>query len=132
MVEAVISSSHHPQLVPHFESCQPCPYLFAGVTPPNDSNLDLGLSDTVCTVSSPCYLFSPATDHIDTSALSRRRIKLGFTPDVLTFAGEWIFNVQGSSTLTFYEVADLTVLLCLMATRNAGEALTLVKDGQVF
>lgn len=52
-------------------------------------------------------------DHVDTSALRKRGIKLGFTPDVLTFA-----------------VADLTVLLCLMATRNAGEGLTLVKNGQ--
>lgn len=52
-------------------------------------------------------------DHIDTSALRRRGIKLGFTPDVLTYA-----------------VADLTVMLALMATRNAGEGVTLVKSGQ--
>ncbi|CCA69461.1 related to glycerate dehydrogenase [Serendipita indica DSM 11827] len=52
-------------------------------------------------------------DHVETTALKKRNIRLGYTPDVLTNA-----------------VADLTVLLALMATRNAGEGLSIVKDGK--
>lgn len=52
-------------------------------------------------------------DHVETAALKKRNIRLGYTPDVLTNA-----------------VADLTVLLALMATRNAGEGLSIVKDGK--
>ncbi|PVG02007.1 hypothetical protein CPB86DRAFT_698305 [Serendipita vermifera] len=52
-------------------------------------------------------------DHLDIQALESRRIKVGFTPDVLTSA-----------------VADLTVLLCLMATRNGGQAVSVVNSGK--
>ncbi|KAG8803972.1 hypothetical protein FRB91_004398 [Serendipita sp. 411] len=75
------------------------------------------VDDSLLTIAGPnlriVSTMSVGYDHIETSALKTRRIKLGFTPDVLTFA-----------------VADLTVLLVLMATRNAGEAVSLVKAGK--
>jgi glyoxylate/hydroxypyruvate reductase len=49
--------------------------------------------------------FSVGTDHIDKPALAARGIRLGYTPTCLTDA-----------------VADLTVMLTLMAQRRAGEA----------
>jgi glyoxylate/hydroxypyruvate reductase len=50
--------------------------------------------------------FSVGTDHIDKPALAARGIRLGYTPTCLTDA-----------------VADLTVMLTLMAQRRAAEAL---------
>ncbi|KAJ7594032.1 hypothetical protein C8J56DRAFT_925826 [Mycena floridula] len=52
-------------------------------------------------------------EHVDLAEISKRNLKLGYTPNVLTDA-----------------VADLSVMLALMAGRNAGETLTLVKQGQ--
>jgi len=52
-------------------------------------------------------------DHIDLSAVARRGIRLGYTPDVLTDA-----------------VADLAVLLALMAGRGGKETMLLVQNGQ--
>ncbi|KAF8649040.1 hypothetical protein AX16_006059 [Volvariella volvacea WC 439] len=52
-------------------------------------------------------------EHIDRAEVAKRGVKVGYTPDVLTDA-----------------VADLSVMLALMAGRNAGEMLTLVKDSQ--
>ncbi|KAG8806131.1 hypothetical protein FRC17_005161 [Serendipita sp. 399] len=76
------------------------------------------VDDRLLTLAGSCLrivsTMSVGYDHIETQALKTRGIKLGFTPDVLTFA-----------------VADLTMLLVLMATRNAGEAVTLVKTGKI-
>ncbi|KAK0452098.1 uncharacterized protein EV420DRAFT_691761 [Desarmillaria tabescens] len=55
---------------------------------------------------------SPA-EHIDLTELTNRGVKLGYTPDVLTDA-----------------VADVTVMLALMAGRNAGSTIELVQSGQ--
>ncbi|KAF9020831.1 hypothetical protein BDZ89DRAFT_991671 [Hymenopellis radicata] len=52
-------------------------------------------------------------EHFDTSELSERGVRMGYTPDVLTDA-----------------VADLTVMLALMAGRNAGHTFSLVQSGQ--
>jgi len=51
-------------------------------------------------------------DHVDLHALYRRKVRLGYTPGVLTDA-----------------VADAAVMLALMAGRNAGDGVTLVKEG---
>ncbi|KAH9000846.1 hypothetical protein EDB86DRAFT_2903221 [Lactarius hatsudake] len=52
-------------------------------------------------------------EHVDLNATYRRRVRLGYTPDVLTDA-----------------VADTSVMLALMAGRNAGAGVTLVKEGK--
>jgi glyoxylate/hydroxypyruvate reductase len=57
--------------------------------------------------------FSVGTDHVDLAALKARNIRLGYTPTCLTDA-----------------VADLTVMLILMAQRRAGEAIAKVNAGE--
>jgi glyoxylate/hydroxypyruvate reductase len=57
--------------------------------------------------------FSVGTDHVDRGALKKRNIRLGYTPTCLTDA-----------------VADLTVMLILMAQRRGGEAISKVKKGE--
>ncbi|PPQ93563.1 hypothetical protein CVT25_005555 [Psilocybe cyanescens] len=52
-------------------------------------------------------------EHLDLKELAKRNIKIGYTPDVLTDA-----------------VADITVMLALMAGRNARETMTIVNDGK--
>ncbi|KAF8875238.1 hypothetical protein BD779DRAFT_1629953 [Infundibulicybe gibba] len=52
-------------------------------------------------------------EHVDLPELAKRKIRLGYTPDVLTDA-----------------VADLTVMLALMASRNVGETISVVQNGQ--
>ncbi|KAJ2532585.1 hypothetical protein GGH20_001069 [Coemansia sp. RSA 1937] len=52
-------------------------------------------------------------DHVDTELVKRRGLPLGYTPDVLTDA-----------------TADTTVLLALMASRRAKEALCIVHEGR--
>jgi len=51
-------------------------------------------------------------DHVDLNAAYRRSVRLGHTPDVLT------------------DAADASVMLALMAGRNAGAGVTLVKEGK--
>jgi glyoxylate/hydroxypyruvate reductase len=53
-------------------------------------------------------------EHVDLSALAERNIRLGYTPDVLTDA-----------------VADITVMLALMAGRNIREHMQLVDNNNV-
>jgi glyoxylate/hydroxypyruvate reductase len=57
--------------------------------------------------------FSVGTDHVDHDALKKRNIRLGYTPTCLTDA-----------------VADLTVMLILMAQRRGGEAMSKVTKGE--
>ncbi|KAF8180425.1 hypothetical protein BJ912DRAFT_1023740 [Pholiota molesta] len=52
-------------------------------------------------------------DHINVKELAKRNIKLGYTPDVLTDA-----------------VADTSIMLALMAGRNARESMTVVNEGK--
>ncbi|KAG8733554.1 hypothetical protein FRC11_005223 [Ceratobasidium sp. 423] len=51
-------------------------------------------------------------DHVDVPALKARGIRLGFTPDVLTDA-----------------VADVAIMLALMASRNVKQAMEIVHSG---
>ncbi|KAJ7359754.1 hypothetical protein DFH08DRAFT_846931 [Mycena albidolilacea] len=51
-------------------------------------------------------------EHIDLPLMAKRKIRVGYTPDVLTEA-----------------VADITLMLALMAGRNDGVAYSLVKNG---
>lgn len=57
--------------------------------------------------------FSVGTDHVEREALKKRNIRLGYTPTCLTDA-----------------VADLTVMLILMAQRRGGEAIAKVVKGE--
>lgn len=57
--------------------------------------------------------FSVGTDHVNCGALKKRHIRLGYTPTALTDA-----------------VADITVMLILMAQRRAGEAMGKVIQGE--
>ncbi|KZT70385.1 hypothetical protein DAEQUDRAFT_667676 [Daedalea quercina L-15889] len=52
-------------------------------------------------------------EHVDIGSLAQRGIRLGYTPDVLTEA-----------------VADITVMLALMAGRNVKETTSIVQNGQ--
>ncbi|KAJ3748084.1 hypothetical protein DFH05DRAFT_1391537 [Lentinula detonsa] len=51
-------------------------------------------------------------EHIHVSELAKRNVRLGYTPDVLTDA-----------------VADISVMLALMAGRNANETMGIVREG---
>ncbi|EIN09053.1 hypothetical protein PUNSTDRAFT_102598 [Punctularia strigosozonata HHB-11173 SS5] len=51
-------------------------------------------------------------EHVDLPVVAKAGVRIGYTPDVLTDA-----------------VADLTVMLALMASRNGGEAVSLVQSG---
>ncbi|KAF1919897.1 D-isomer specific 2-hydroxyacid dehydrogenase [Ampelomyces quisqualis] len=57
--------------------------------------------------------FSVGTDHIERAALKKRNVRLGYTPTCLTDA-----------------VADLTVMLILMAQRRGGESMAKVIKGE--
>lgn len=57
--------------------------------------------------------FTAGTDHIDLEALKKRNVRLGYITDCLSDA-----------------VADLTVMLVLMAQRRAGEAMSRVGKGE--
>ncbi|KAF1846471.1 uncharacterized protein K460DRAFT_281634 [Cucurbitaria berberidis CBS 394.84] len=57
--------------------------------------------------------FSVGTDHVDRGALKSRNIRLGYTPTCLTDA-----------------VADLTIMLILMAQRRGGESISMVRNGE--
>ncbi|PVH95703.1 hypothetical protein DM02DRAFT_570865 [Periconia macrospinosa] len=74
-----------------------------------DTELVSTAGSTLKTISS----FSVGTDHVDTALLKSHNIRLGYTPTALTDA-----------------VADLTVMLTLMAQRRGGEAMAKVLDGE--
>lgn len=57
--------------------------------------------------------FSVGTDHVERDALKKRNIRLGYTPTCLTDA-----------------VADLTIMLILMAQRRGGESMAKVLKGE--
>jgi glyoxylate/hydroxypyruvate reductase len=57
--------------------------------------------------------FSVGTDHVERDALKKRNIRLGYTPTCLTDA-----------------VADLTIMLILMAQRRGGESMAKVIKGE--
>lgn len=66
------------------------------------------------------------------SAIAQRGIKLGYTPDVLTDAGiSQCYHIAWKEKLTTHPVADLSVMLALMAGRNGGETMAVVNNGEV-
>ncbi|KAF9239329.1 D-isomer specific 2-hydroxyacid dehydrogenase [Melanogaster broomeanus] len=69
-------------------------------------------------------------DHIDLKAAAQRALKVGYTPDVLTDAGESEHILTASFSRTFCVVSDLSVLLALMAGRNGGVGASLVQNGE--
>ncbi|KAI6158552.1 D-isomer specific 2-hydroxyacid dehydrogenase [Pisolithus thermaeus] len=72
-------------------------------------------------------------EHIDLKAAAQRGLKVGYTPDVLTDAGKsttpFLMAVYISS-VAIRSVADLSVMLALMASRNIGIATAVVREGQ--
>jgi len=52
-------------------------------------------------------------EHVDLAALAKRGVRLGYTPDILNDA-----------------VADVSIMLALMAGRNGGKAVSYVKNGE--
>jgi len=56
---------------------------------------------------------SVGVDHVELPVLAKRGIKLGYTPNVLTDA-----------------VADISVMLALMASRNVGQAISIAQEGK--
>ncbi|KAF8156922.1 hypothetical protein B0H34DRAFT_658677 [Crassisporium funariophilum] len=58
-------------------------------------------------------MMSVGYEHVDVKEVAKRGIKLGYTPDVLTDA-----------------VADLSIMLALMAGRNVRETMTVVNEGK--
>ena len=73
-----------------------------------------------------------SVEHVDLHALHRRKVRLGYTPDILTDAGENNHKAKHDPKINlFFKVADVSVMLALMAGRNAGKCVTLVKEGKV-
>jgi glyoxylate/hydroxypyruvate reductase len=67
-------------------------------------------------------------DHLDLKGLKAKGIRVGYTPGVLTNAGEF---VDDSLVVADLEVADITVMLTLMTLRRVEEGLTIVKSDGV-
>ncbi|KAF2688110.1 hypothetical protein K458DRAFT_175532 [Lentithecium fluviatile CBS 122367] len=78
-----------------------------------NDKIDEELLDTAGPQLKAIASFSVGTDHVDRDALKKRNIRLGYTPTALTDA-----------------VADLTVMLILMAQRRAGESMGKVIKGE--
>lgn len=70
-------------------------------------------------------------EHLDLKELAKRNIKIGYTPDVLTDAGTNAPCATWKTLTAHLQVADITVMLALMAGRNARETMTIVNDGKV-
>ncbi|KAK0204304.1 hypothetical protein DFS33DRAFT_1338376 [Desarmillaria ectypa] len=77
------------------------------------STMSVGYGAPFYTSYKDAQLSTRSAEHIDLTELTNRGVKLGYTPDVLTDA-----------------VADITVMLALMASRNAGSTIGLVQSGQ--
>ncbi|KAF2844800.1 glyoxylate reductase [Plenodomus tracheiphilus IPT5] len=104
-----------------WQSEKPCPRPWLLQNAANASAILVMLSDKIDTellsTAGPglktISSFSVGTDHIDHHALKTRGIRLGYTPTCLTDA-----------------VADLTIMLTLMAQRRGGEAIAKVREGE--
>lgn len=73
----------------------------------------------------------PISEHLDVQAIASRGIKIGFTPEVLTDAGALIDSRSLSQLILPFAVADISVMLALMAGRNARETMQIVDQGRV-
>jgi|SRR5690242_16978262 len=76
-------------------------------------NVDVGLLDAAGGQLKAVATFTAGIDHIDLEALKERNVRLGYITDCLSDA-----------------VADLAVMLVLMAQRRGGEAMTRVSRGE--
>lgn len=70
------------------------------------------------------------TEHLDLKTAAERKIKVGYTPDVLTDAGMICFT-SFTMVLMLCSVADISVMLALMAGRNVKESMAVVYGGEV-
>ncbi|KAG8891454.1 Transcriptional regulatory protein sin3, partial [Tulasnella sp. 417] len=74
--------------------------------------------------------------HVRLQELASRSIKLGYTPDVLTDAGTTAFLspllpsfLPLMSDISLDSVADVAIMLALMAGRNVAHGLSIVQSG---
>ncbi|KAF1993029.1 hypothetical protein P154DRAFT_568278 [Amniculicola lignicola CBS 123094] len=103
-----------------WESDRPCDRAWLLENAKNASGIILTLSDKcdeeLVSAAGPSLKViasvSVGTDHVSRDALKKRSIRLGYTPNCLTDA-----------------VADLSIMLTLMAQRRAGEAMQAVLKG---
>ena len=74
------------------------------------------------------------SDNLSLKEFAKRNIKLGYTPDVLTDAGNLpsIINLSDNVKLNLYTVADVSVMLAFMASRNVRETMAIVHEGRVM
>ena len=71
-------------------------------------------------------------DSLDLKEFAKRNIKLGYTPDVLTDAGKLLTgSIIILSELNRCTVADVSVMLAFMASRNVRETMAIVHEGKV-
>ena len=73
-------------------------------------------------------------DSLNVIEIAKRNIKLGYTPDVLTDAGKLLSIIILSYTakLNRRTVADVSVMLAFMASRNVRETMAIVHEGRVM
>lgn len=73
-------------------------------------------------------------DSLNLKEFAKRNIKLGYTPDVLTDAGKLlsIIILSGAVKLNRCTVADVSVMLAFMASRNVRETMAIVHEGKVM
>ena len=83
-----------------------------------------------------CRRLNPRTiaDSLSLKEFAKRNIKLGYTPDVLTDAGKHLSKIILSDTvkLNYCTVADVSVMLAFMASRNVRESMAIVHEGKVM
>ena len=72
-------------------------------------------------------------DSLNLKEFAKRNIKLGYTPDVLTDAGKLLNIIILSDTVKLNRctVADVSVMLAFMASRNVRETMAIVHEGKV-
>ena len=73
-------------------------------------------------------------DNLNLKEFAKRNIKLGYTPDVLTDAGKLLSIIIRSdiAKLNRCTVADVSVMLAFMASRNVRETMAIVHEGKVI
>ena len=78
--------------------------------------------------------FQIIADSLDVKEFAKRNIKLGYTPDVLTDAGKPLSTITRSDIvkLKYFTVADVSVMLAFMASRNVRETMAVVHEGKVI
>ena len=72
-------------------------------------------------------------DSLNLKEFAKRNIKLGYTPDVLTDAGKLLsITILSTAKLNRCTVADVSVMLAFMASRNVRETMAIVHEGKVM